>query len=122
MALAGATGNCNLQYPAPFCLHDLSRNAILLHVIGAFRSRQDETTLGGEDMSTATVIDTGTLPAMLRVEQLQDLLRMSRPTAYGLIHTVGFPTVRVGRLVCIPREALLRWLESQVTASSAAVG
>ena len=47
------------------------------------------------------------------VADLCDLLRVSRPTAYSLVHREGFPVVRVGRRFLIPRVGLERWLEEQ---------
>ena len=64
-------------------------------------------------MPSASVRDIQLLPAILTVEQLQDFLGISRPKAYELVHTKGFPTVRLGRAIRVPREALMRWLEEQ---------
>ena len=44
------------------------------------------------------------------VDDLCDLLRVSRPTAYSLVHKDGFPVIRVGRRFLIPRAGLERWL------------
>ena len=64
-------------------------------------------------MPSATVTDIQSLPAILTVEQLQDFLGISRPKAYELVHTKGFPTVRIGRAIRVPREALMRWIDEQ---------
>ena len=46
----------------------------------------------------------------LTVEDLCDLLQVSRPTAYNLVHMEGFPVIRLGRRLLIPRAGLERWL------------
>jgi excisionase family DNA binding protein len=53
------------------------------------------------------------LPAILNMQQVQILLRVSRPKVYELANTAGFPAVRIGRAIRVPREALLRWIEEQ---------
>ena len=64
-------------------------------------------------MSRATVTDVKELPEVLTVEQLQQLLGISRPKAYELANMATFPTVRFGRAIRVPKLALLRWLEQQ---------
>ena len=64
-------------------------------------------------MSSATVIDVQTLPAVLTVRQVQELLGVSRVKAYELTHTKGFPVIRLGRSVRVSREGLLRWMDEQ---------
>lgn len=48
-------------------------------------------------------------PLTLRVEDIQKILRLSRASAYELIKQEGFPSVRVGRRILIPRDAFFRW-------------
>ncbi len=52
------------------------------------------------------------LPLALKVEQVAELLGISRKVAYELTRQPGFPVVRVGekRLV-IPRDRFLQWLD-----------
>jgi len=46
----------------------------------------------------------------LTVPELADYLRIGRTSAYQLARTKGFPVVKVGRAIRIPREALMAWL------------
>ena len=55
--------------------------------------------------------DSTTNTMCLAVEDLCDLLQVSRPTAYNLVHTEGFPVIRLGRRLLIPRAGLERWLD-----------
>lgn len=52
------------------------------------------------------------------VDDLCDLLRVSRPTAYSLVHQTGFPVIRVGRRLLIPKVGLERWLNEQTEISA----
>jgi excisionase family DNA binding protein len=53
------------------------------------------------------------LPLVLRAGDIQRLLRLSRVKTYEVIHSAGFPKVRVGRSIRFPRDAFLRWLEAE---------
>jgi excisionase family DNA binding protein len=45
------------------------------------------------------------------VAEIAALLNVSLPNAYALTRRVGFPVIRFGRRIIIPREAFHRWLE-----------
>jgi excisionase family DNA binding protein len=47
---------------------------------------------------------------ILRVEDLMPLLGIGRNTAYELIHSGQIRSIRIGRQIRIPREALLEFL------------
>ena len=50
------------------------------------------------------------LPVTLRVEDLMPLLGIGRNTAYELIHSGQIRSIRIGRQIRIPRDALLEFL------------
>ena len=50
------------------------------------------------------------LPLTLRVEELMPILGIGRNTAYELIRSGRIRSVRIGRQIRIPREALLEFL------------
>lgn len=50
------------------------------------------------------------LPVTLRVEDLMPILGIGRNTAYQLIRSGQMRSVRVGRQIRIPRDALLDFL------------
>jgi len=52
--------------------------------------------------------------ALLRIAEAAELLSVGRSTVYQLVSANAVLVVRVGRLVRIPRDALLRWIEDQV--------
>ena len=53
------------------------------------------------------------LPIMLSVAQLADVLGVSRSSAYELIRTPGFPVVRIGSRVIVPRDKLIAWIDEK---------
>ena len=53
------------------------------------------------------------LPVTLRVEDLMPLLGIGRNTAYELIRSGQIRSVRIGRQIRIPREALLEFLDGR---------
>jgi excisionase family DNA binding protein len=61
-----------------------------------------------EDQGKISTIDE--LPVVLTVPQLAGFLQISRTKAYELTYRKGFPAVRMGKTVRVPREAFLRWL------------
>ena len=50
------------------------------------------------------------LPMILQVEDLMPILGIGRNTAYELIRSGQIRSVRIGRQIRIPREALLEFL------------
>jgi excisionase family DNA binding protein len=64
-------------------------------------------------MSRATVTDVKELPEIMTIEQVQQFLGISRPKAYELANMATFPAVRLGRVIRVPKLALLRWLDRQ---------
>ena len=53
------------------------------------------------------------LSVTLRVEDLMPLLGIGRNTAYELIRSEQIRSVRIGRQIRIPREALLEFLDGR---------
>lgn len=50
------------------------------------------------------------LPLILTVEQLAEVLSIGRNTAYDLVRSGQIRSVRVGRQIRIPRDALIDFL------------
>ena len=53
------------------------------------------------------------LPLTLTVEEAGQILRVGRNTAYELVRCGKLPSVRVGKQIRIPRQALLDYLSRQ---------
>ena len=65
-------------------------------------------------MTKVIINDFADLPAVLTMKNVQNALGISRPKAYELAHTAGFPIVKFGRALRVPKAAFLRWLEAQL--------
>lgn len=52
------------------------------------------------------------LPVTLRVEELMPILGIGRNTAYKLVRSGRLRSIRVGRQVRIPKNALIEFLEN----------
>ena len=51
------------------------------------------------------------LPMMLNADQVSQALGISRAGAYQLMHTKGFPTLKIGKRMVVAKEKLLVWVE-----------
>jgi len=55
----------------------------------------------------------------LTVEEAAQMLGISRIKGYELAHSEGFPAMRLGRKLLIPRDRFLAWIDEQAgTAAS----
>lgn len=54
------------------------------------------------------------LPISLSAEDVAQVLGISRANAYVLMHSKGFPTIRIGRRMTVPKDKLIEWMEKQI--------
>jgi len=47
---------------------------------------------------------------LLTVKETQSLLRTGRDKTYALMHSKGFPSIKIGRCYFVEAEALQEWL------------
>ena len=53
------------------------------------------------------------LPLFLNAETVAQVLGVSISSAYELLHEPGFPVVRVGSRMVVPKEKFMQWAEEQ---------
>ncbi len=53
------------------------------------------------------------LPLFLNAEIVATVLGVSSSSAYELMHEHGFPTLRVGSRMVVPKEKFMQWVEAQ---------
>lgn len=53
------------------------------------------------------------LPLTLNAEDISTVLRISRAQTYHLLKSDGFPTLRVGRRMLVPKHSFLAWVDKQ---------
>lgn len=56
------------------------------------------------------------LPLTLTVDQVAGVLGIGRVQAYNLVHMEGFPKLKIGKRLVIPRQAFINWMDTQATA------
>lgn len=56
---------------------------------------------------------TGEEKTVLTIPEIAHILRIGRVAAYELAHSRGFPAIRIGRTIRVPREAFFIWLEEK---------
>ena len=58
----------------------------------------------------------GDLPLTLTVPEIGGVLGISRAKAYDLARSEGFPSMRIGTRILVPRDKLIRWIDKQTEA------
>lgn len=53
------------------------------------------------------------LPDVLTIPQMAEFLQIGTTKAYEMSHWRGFPAIRIGRSIRVPKKALMEWLEQQ---------
>ena len=51
------------------------------------------------------------LPLFLNAETVAQVLGVAPSSAYELMHEAGFPTLRVGSRMVVPKEKFIQWVE-----------
>ncbi len=55
------------------------------------------------------------LPLMLNVQMIADVLAISRSKAYELVSSKGFPALKLGNRIIVPREQFVEWVRNQTS-------
>ena len=55
------------------------------------------------------------LPLFLTASLVAQVLGVSPSSSYELMHTPGFPVLRVGSRMVVPKEKFIRWVEQNTT-------
>ena len=67
-------------------------------------------------MPKGTVTDTQDLPLVLTMHHVQEIMGVAKDVAYRLPHIQGFPAIRLGKSIRIPRDRFFAWLNAQAGA------
>lgn len=65
-------------------------------------------------MATYTSLEQ--LPVTLNADELAKALGISRANAYNLMRSKGFPTLKIGKRMVVPKDKLIAWIDCQVPA------
>ena len=64
-------------------------------------------------MKTSSIQSYNDLPLFLNVNLVAQVLGVSISTAYEVMHEPGFPVLRVGSRMVVPKEKFIQWAEGQ---------
>ena len=57
------------------------------------------------------------LPLFLNAELVSKVLGVSPSSGYKLMHEAGFPTLRIGSRMVVPKEKFVQWVEAHTKGS-----
>lgn len=66
-----------------------------------------------QSKSQATVTSLDDMPVILNVSSIQRILGISRAKAYELVKSDGFPRVKIGKRIAVPKGAFEEWLHNR---------
>ena len=69
--------------------------------------------IGGIEMKMSVCKSYGDLPLFLNANLVAQVLGVSISTTYEVMHEPGFPTLRVGSRMVVPKEKFIQWAEEQ---------
>ena len=56
------------------------------------------------------------LPLMLSVPEVAAVLGISRAGAYELVRSDGFPALKIGGRIVVPKEKFIKWVDEKTSA------
>jgi len=69
------------------------------------------------DLKTSVYMNYDDLPLFLNARTVAQVMGVSISIAYELMHEPGFPVLRVGSRMVVPKERFIRWTEEQTGGS-----
>jgi|LSQX01.2.fsa_nt_gb excisionase family DNA binding protein len=57
----------------------------------------------------------------ISVKQMAERLNISTDTAYEMVHSAGFPAIKINRTIRIPVDKLEKWLEKRMVRQAQAI-
>ncbi len=64
-------------------------------------------------MSESKYTSYDALPVMLTAPEVGEVLGISRAAAYELVRSHGFPKLKIGSRILIPKDKFLTWIEER---------
>lgn len=64
--------------------------------------------------SQAVITSLDDMPVVLSVCNIQKIMGISRKKAYELVNSEGFPHMKIGKRIAIPKSAFEQWLINSV--------
>ena len=64
-------------------------------------------------MRKSKYTDLHDLPLTLTAQEVGEALGISRAAAYELVRSKGFPHMRIGTRILVPKDNFIQWIEDQ---------
>ncbi len=58
------------------------------------------------------------LPLMLSVPDVAEVLGIGRANAYELVRSEGFPAIKIGSRIIVPKDEFISWIKRQTDGKS----
>lgn len=58
------------------------------------------------------------LPLMLSVPDVAEVLGIGRANAYELVRSDGFPAIKIGNRIIVPKDEFISWIKRQTAGES----
>ncbi len=68
-------------------------------------------------MKESTYKSYNDLSLFLNSKTVAEVLGVSPATSYELLHESGFPSLKIGNRIVVPKEQFIQWVENHVTGS-----
>ena len=68
---------------------------------------------GGHLLRKSKYTDFHDLPLTLTAQEVGEALGISRAAAYELVRSKGFPHMRIGTRILVPKDNFIQWIEDQ---------
>ena len=69
----------------------------------------------GTNMKVSQFKDYSELPLFLNAEMVAKVLGVSPSSGYELMHEPGFPILKIGNRMVVPKEKFIQWVEQNTT-------
>ena len=69
---------------------------------------------GEKEMRSTKFKNYEDLPLTLTAPEVGEVLGISRASAYELVRSKGFPSIRIGTRILVPKDKLIAWINEQV--------
>jgi excisionase family DNA binding protein len=76
-------------------------------------TKPDQPEGGQQQMQESTFTSYEQLPLFLNANHVAQTLGVSISSAYELMHEKGFPALRIGSRIVVPKEKFRQWVEQQ---------
>ncbi len=54
------------------------------------------------------------IPLFLNAKTIAEVLGVSPATSYELLHESGFPSLKIGNRIVVPKEQFIQWVEKHI--------